>query len=184
MPGKDCISTSKTFVHQGENVEVGWTTIEPAGALDMITIESVDEAGECLLSRYTDGRIPSSDPTTEPETSRNLDARFGTVTFDAATSPLPPGEYMVKLHSSSESTVVDATTYFVVMEPYALEQCGACHSATPCMPSWGQGGVLEYTCGSCSTGFDSSLCTEVDCPECTGAVLSPVDVLASIVRPV
>lgn len=169
VPGKDCISTSKIFFHQGENINVGWTTIEPAGIMDMITIGLADGTGECLLSRYTDGRISSSSPTTESETLRNHDASFGIVTFDAAASPLPPGEYIAKLHSSSERTVVDATTYFVVMEPYALDQCGQCHSATPCMPSW-QGGALDYTCGKCPTGFDSSLCTDADCPECAGAI--------------
>lgn len=171
-PGKDCVSTSKTFLHQGENIEVGWTTIQPAGTLDMITIESADGTGECLLSRYTDGRIPSPDPSTEPETVRNHDLRFGTVTFDAATSPLTPGEYMAKLHSSSEGSLVEATTYFVIMEPYNLGQCSACHPATPCMPSWGQGGELDYTCGTCPTGFDGSTCTGADCPECTGAMLA------------
>ena len=158
-------------MHQGENIEVGWTAVDPAGLLDMITIQSADGTGQCMLSRYTDGRIPSSDPTTEPETLRNHDASFGTVTFDAATSPLPPGEYIAKLHSSSETSTVDATTYFVIMEPYGLEQCTSCHSATPCIPSWGQGGVLEYTCGRCPTGFDSFLCTDAECPECTGAML-------------
>ena len=138
----------------------------------MITIASADGTGECLLSRYTDGRIPSPDPTTEPETVRNHDARVGTVTFDAATSPLPPGEYMAKLHSSAERTLVDATTYFVIMEPYDLGQCGTCHPATPCMPAWGQGGDLDYTCGTCPTGFDASRCNDVDCPECTGAMLA------------
>ena len=78
---------------------------------------------------------------------------------------------MAKLHSSSETNVVDATTYFVIMEPYELGQCSACHPATPCMPLWGQGGELEYTCGSCATGFDSSLCADADCPECTGALI-------------
>ena len=136
----------------------------------MITIETADGTGECLLSRYTDGRIPSRDPTSEPETFRNHDANFGTVTFDTATSPLPPGEYMAKLHSSPEMTSVDATTYFAIMEPYNIGQCGACHPATPCMPSWGQGGELEYTCGTCPTGFDSSLCTDVGCPECSGTI--------------
>eukprot|EP01043_Picozoa_sp_COSAG02_P014697 COSAG02_NODE_610_length_19566_cov_39.049622_12_plen_153_part_00 len=136
----------------------------------MVTIESASGTGECLLSRYTDGRIASPDPTTEPETLRNHDASSGIVTFDAATSPLPPGEYMAKLHSSDEATVVDATTYFVIMEPYALGQCGACHPANPCMPSWGQGGELDYECGACPTGFDGSLCTGADCPECTGTI--------------
>jgi hypothetical protein len=168
-PGRDCLSTSKAFLHLGENIELGWTTIQPAGTMDMITIESADGTGECLLSRYTDGRIPSPDTTTEPETLRSHDASFGTVTFDAATSPLQPGEYMAKLHSSSERTAVEATTYFVIMEPYDLASCEACHAATPCMPSWGRGGALEYACGVCPTGFDSSLCIEADCPECTGA---------------
>ena len=170
-PGKDCVSTSKIFLHQGENIEVGWTTNKPAGLLDMITIETVAGASGCLLSRYTDGRIPPSDPATGGETVRNHDANFGTVTFDTATSPLPPGEYLAKLHSSNEQSIVDATTHFVIMEPYALEQCGACHPATPCMPTWGQGGELDYKCGSCSTGFDASLCTDADCPECTGAIM-------------
>lgn len=138
----------------------------PADVMDMITIESADGAGECLLSRYTDGRIPSTGPS-ELETLRNHVASHGIVTFDAATGPLPPGEYIAKLHSSSEGTAVDATTYFVVMEPYEVEGCGTC-GATPCMPSWGEGGELEYRCGACPTGYDSSRCSGADCPECIG----------------
>ena len=39
------------------------------------------------------------------------------VTFDAATSPLPAGEYVVKLRSTSVGAEV-AVTHFVVMKPF------------------------------------------------------------------
>ena len=34
-PGRDCLSTSKAFLHLGENIELGWTTIQPAGTMDI-----------------------------------------------------------------------------------------------------------------------------------------------------
>ena len=39
---------------------MGWTTIQSAGDMDAFTIESADGTGECLLSRYTDGRYPQA----------------------------------------------------------------------------------------------------------------------------
>ena len=166
-PGRECVATSKVFYQSGENVAVGWTSVAAAGDSDLITIDSTDGTVPCSLSRFTDGRITLS------ATERSHSERTGTVIFDAATSPLRAGEYIVRLHAgitaANPAGRIQASSYFVVMESMVnADFCeNSCDPAVPCMPFWGATG-LEYTCGVCPTGFDSSLCTGHVCPECTG----------------
>lgn len=158
-PGRECLSTSKVFYQAGESVVVGFSNIRSSDA-DVITIESIDGAVPCLHSRFTDGRSIGS------TTERFSRDRQGMVTFDSAASPLPPGEYLIRLQSAPAPAVM-ASTHFVVMPRFDPVLCGGCHAAVVCMPFWA-GSTLDGECSVCPTGYDSSKCTGDVCEECSG----------------
>jgi hypothetical protein len=111
IDGAECLSTSRIFYQEGENIQIGFSTIGSAPE-DAIIIESVGSSDGCLATRYTDGRPFQS--TTLKDTNNALS---GVVEFDAATTPLPPGEYVVRLATKS-ATAQMASTHFVVAETF------------------------------------------------------------------
>eukprot|EP01048_Picozoa_sp_COSAG05_P023851 COSAG05_NODE_5342_length_1202_cov_5.725953_2_plen_100_part_00 len=81
---------------------------------DAVIIEGIDGTSKntpCLTARYADGRPWLSTSTKDQDTS------VARVVFDVATTPLPVGEYLVRLDSKSQEDEV-AMTYFTVIEPY------------------------------------------------------------------
>ena len=93
---------------------VGFSTVV-ASADDVIVIESVTKTKlPCLNTRYTDGRPWGSTTVKGPAAKSKLE---GHVVFDAATSPLPAGEYVARLQSSSVGIEM-AVTYFTVIPAY------------------------------------------------------------------
>lgn len=65
----------------------------------------------CLTARYADGRPKLSTSVKDQDTTSTR------VVFDVATTPLPVGEYLVRLDSKSQEDEM-AMTYFVVIPPY------------------------------------------------------------------
>eukprot|EP01048_Picozoa_sp_COSAG05_P018062 COSAG05_NODE_2577_length_2878_cov_215.916877_2_plen_191_part_00 len=92
---------------------------------DTISIEgqgATDSSVPCLTARFADGRPKLSTTVKDQDTSHSR------VVFDVATTPLPVGEYLVRLDSRSKEDEM-AMTYFVVMPAY-----GATYSFQICLP--------------------------------------------------
>ena len=161
---QECVSTSKGFYQQGENVAVNFQSQAGAAQL-LVAVQGVSADSTCWAARYSDGRLWGT-------ATRGTDARTeGTVTFDVSTTPFPPGQYQVTLHppagDDGELPAPSLSSHFTVMEQFG--QRGPCAGACSATQICSMSPFADPTCQGCPTGATCGGDQGMEqCPECTG----------------